>query len=98
GACNASVPATCWAQLQARTFMHELGHSLGLQHGGLDEVNYKPNHFSVMNYMYQVYRNKNPIPLDYGRVATTLDETSLDETVGIPKTGLSPADLAQLSR
>jgi hypothetical protein len=39
--------------LQASTLMHELGHNLGLRHGGNEEVNYKPNHYSVMNYMYQ---------------------------------------------
>jgi hypothetical protein len=39
--------------LQASTLMHELGHNLGLQHGGNESTNYKPNHYSVMNYMYQ---------------------------------------------
>jgi hypothetical protein len=39
--------------MQASTLMHEFGHNLGLKHGGNDEVNYKPNHYSVMNYMYQ---------------------------------------------
>jgi hypothetical protein len=39
--------------LQASTLMHELGHNLGLRHGGNEEVNYKPNHYSVMNYLYQ---------------------------------------------
>lgn len=39
--------------LQASTLMHELGHNLGLRHGGNEETNYKPNHYSVMNYMYQ---------------------------------------------
>jgi hypothetical protein len=49
---------------QAGTFMHELGHNLGLGHGGLvldtegnvigaDHTNYKPNHLSVMNYSFQ---------------------------------------------
>ncbi len=44
--------------------MHEFGHNLGLGHGGLltnlmgvvtapDHVNYKPNHFSIMNYTWQ---------------------------------------------
>ncbi len=33
-------------------FMHEIGHNLGLQHGGNSEVNWKPNYFSVMNYSY----------------------------------------------
>ncbi|MCY1064459.1 hypothetical protein OV090_06790 [Nannocystis sp. RBIL2] len=46
---------------QAYTLMHELGHNLGLSHGGYsttngdslaDEANYKPNYFSIMNYLY----------------------------------------------
>jgi len=40
--------------MRVGTFMHELGHSLGLSHGGYDDVNYKPNYFSVMNYMWQM--------------------------------------------
>jgi beta propeller repeat protein len=38
---------------QAGTFMHELGHNLGLRHGGLDHVHYKPNYLSIMNYTFQ---------------------------------------------
>lgn len=37
---------------QAATLMHELGHNLGLRHGGGDDHNYKSNYLSVMNYMY----------------------------------------------
>ncbi len=47
---------------QAGTFMHELGHNLGLGHGGVGvmpdgsfkpiDTNYKPNHLSVMNYHF----------------------------------------------
>lgn len=37
----------------AGTFMHELGHNLGLLHGGLDDANWKPNFLSVMNYRFQ---------------------------------------------
>lgn len=33
-------------------FMHELGHTFGLQHGGNEAHNCKPNHLSVMNYLY----------------------------------------------
>lgn len=39
---------------QAGTFMHELGHNLNLRHGGFENANYKPNYFSVMNYLYQL--------------------------------------------
>jgi hypothetical protein len=39
---------------QAGTVMHELGHNLGLQHGGNEETNDKPNYWSVMNYLYQL--------------------------------------------
>ena len=37
------------------TFMHELGHNLGLRHGGGNEdaPGFKPNYLSVMNYRYQ---------------------------------------------
>lgn len=49
---------------RAGTFMHELGHNLGLGHGGLilnsegnvvaaEHTNNKPNHLSVMNYSFQ---------------------------------------------
>lgn len=37
---------------QASTIMHELGHNLGLKHGGNENVNFKPNYISIMNYMY----------------------------------------------
>lgn len=39
--------------MEAGTFMHELGHTLGLLHGGDENTNYKPNYLSVMNYLYQ---------------------------------------------
>ncbi len=43
----------------AGTFMHELGHTLGLSHGGHDHsgennhTHYKPNYLSIMNYLFQ---------------------------------------------
>ncbi|WP_051534665.1 lamin tail domain-containing protein [Deefgea rivuli] len=37
---------------QASTLMHELGHNLGLHHGGFEANNYKPNYISIMNYLY----------------------------------------------
>ncbi len=36
----------------ASTIMHEFGHNLGLDHGGNEDNNYKPNYLSVMNYLY----------------------------------------------
>jgi hypothetical protein len=40
--------------IQAATLLHELGHNLGLKHGGDDDQNYKPNYVSSMNYEYQI--------------------------------------------
>ncbi len=36
------------------TFVHELGHNLGLAHGGGNAKNYKPNYFSQMNYWWSL--------------------------------------------
>lgn len=71
--------------------MHELGHNLGLHHGGDDEVNKKPNYLSVMNYTFQtvglLFASK-PVSqtrsLDYSRrKLPTLNETMLSEATGI---------------
>jgi hypothetical protein len=72
---------------KAATFMHELGHSLGLQHGGDDGVNYKPNYVSIMNYAWQFKYDWNPSfwwGLNYSTTALpALNENSLDENVGL---------------
>lgn len=39
---------------QASTLLHEFGHNLSFGHGGNEATNYKPNYFSVMNYLYQL--------------------------------------------
>jgi probable HAF family extracellular repeat protein len=73
---------------QAGTFMHELGHTLGLRHGGIDDIHYKPNYYSVMNYAWQ-YPQKNlgthlTWRLVYSNAALpTLDENNLNEAVGM---------------
>lgn len=75
----------------ANTIMHEVGHNLGLLHGGNVSVpNYKPNYNSVMNYAYQfpgVDTNCTPPGngvLNYSTgVRATLNESSLSETAGI---------------
>jgi uncharacterized repeat protein (TIGR01451 family) len=78
---------------QAGTFMHETGHSLGLRHGGDVDVNNKPNYLSVMNYTFQfcsLPASPGLLPggCDYSRLVSgmllpPLDETNLDECVGI---------------
>ena len=40
--------------IQAVVTMHELGHNLGLLHGGNTWENYKPNYYSVMSYVYSI--------------------------------------------
>lgn len=75
---------------QTGTFMHELGHNLGLKHGGHDDNNYKPNYFSVMNYHFQVQglqpdQNNNREPIfDFSRYNfPALDENMLSEKEGL---------------
>jgi probable HAF family extracellular repeat protein len=70
---------------QASGLMHELGHTLGLRHGGGDAVNCKPNYMSIMNYNFAY--DGDPIVgrrLDYSReILPTLDERDLSEPLGI---------------
>ena len=81
---------------QGGTFMHELGHNLGLHHGGGDDINYKPNYFSVMNYMWQIAGilsadtsgstviDPSLTRLDYSdKACPTLNELDLNESAGI---------------
>ena len=71
-------------EVEAGTFMHELGHTLGLDHGGDDGINCKPNYLSVMSYSLQMKDIDPRRPLDYSRKAlATLDEAMLDESAGV---------------
>jgi hypothetical protein len=84
----------CWAgrigsqDQQAGTFMHELGHVLGLDHSGGEgnDTNFKPNHPSVMNYAYQtrgVFRGGTQV-FDFSRDdMPAVDETTLTEAGGV---------------
>ncbi|MBI1745503.1 MAG: hypothetical protein HYR55_02825 [Acidobacteria bacterium] len=89
---------------QAGTFMHELGHNLGLQHGGFQSLNDKPNYRSVMNYLFQIAGTCGTLRYTTGVVfapcstrefyyshglSADLDENCLDESVGI---GEGPLD------
>lgn len=77
-------------QYVSKTIAHELGHNLGLRHGGNVETNYKPNYNSVMNYQFQfpgVDENCDLAGdgrLDYSTGAhAPLDENNLSEAAGI---------------
>ncbi|MFF3226769.1 hypothetical protein ACFYV7_28510 [Nocardia suismassiliense] len=69
------------------TFIHELGHNLGLKHGGVDHVNYKPNYLSVMNYSFQfsgVPKTDGTSNFGYSGVnPPALNENSLQERQGL---------------
>lgn len=85
----------------AHVFMHELGHMLGLWHGGTPDpdpdnpgqfqnVNHKPNYVSVMNYNFDHVAIENDSgdwvapPITYsGEALPLLDESNLDETIGV---------------
>jgi hypothetical protein len=72
---------------QAGTFMHELGHNLGLDHGGADDINCKPNYLSVMSWSRQVSSLIGDQKIDYSWVELdNLTEISLDEQKGIDDT------------
>jgi hypothetical protein len=71
--------------VEAIVWMHELGHNLGLMHGGNDDILCKPNYISVMNYnpfmaLSFTYSSGN---------RPTLYENALDESQGI---GFGPVD------
>ena len=70
---------------QLGLFLHELGHNLGLHHGGRDDpVNCKPNYMSVMSYPYTTLAADPNRPLDFSRAALPdLDENALSEPAGI---------------
>ncbi|HYD02397.1 MAG TPA: hypothetical protein VEB22_14315, partial [Phycisphaerales bacterium] len=72
------------ADQQAGTFMHELGHTLGLHHGGHEPTNFKPNYHSIMNYTWQLSSHVPGWTLDYSRqVLPTLGELFLLESLGL---------------
>lgn len=75
---------------RAGTIMHELGHNLGLRHGGVDHENYKPNHLSIMSYHHQLdwLLHRDGAKLDYERFDLgDLDETALNEKIGLTRVG-----------
>ena len=71
---------------QASVFMHELGHAIGLRHGGGDDNRYKPNYRSVMSYIWEMpnARVEPKWRLTYSnRPFNRLVKTDVNEAVGI---------------
>jgi len=80
----------------AGTFMHELGHTLGLSHGGFDDEGKnnhdrnKPNYLSIMNYLFQISGLSGTGELNYSEYdLPDLDENALSERSGVDPNGLT---------
>ena len=94
-----STPFDYTIAREGGTFMHELGHSLNLRHGGnVNTPADKPNHISIMNAHFQTRgiptadapgaitcaAGPCPVRIDYSnKKLPTLDEANLDEAAGI---------------
>ena len=98
---NGGVDCTLTPTAQAGTLMHELGHTLGLRHGGGDDLLNKPNHLSVMNYSFQLTGLQDTSGnrfLDYSRFSIPFDERALNESQGFGITAVPPANLLTVGR
>ena len=73
------------------TLLHELGHNLGLRHGGDNDCNERPNYNSVMNYRYQLdgtdhdcdAQPESALGTFSAGLLAPIDEQHVDESQGI---------------
>ena len=79
-------------------FLHEMGHDLGVRHGGFQDLNYKPNYPSLMNYAYSFGLTDGPMAIDGSTVGfshglvPSMDECAVVEKgifAGVPKESLA---------
>lgn len=78
------------ATATAGTFMHELGHTLGLKHGGSDHTQYKPNDLSIMNYLFQTTGLCGTSEVNYSEYELPeIHESSVDENKGVDPEGVT---------
>ncbi|MBI5527707.1 MAG: hypothetical protein HY897_15360 [Deltaproteobacteria bacterium] len=87
--------------IQFATTIHELGHNLGLDHGGGDDYNNKPNYPSLMNYDYEFSFDGSPMTISGTKirfstgsfrdvpVPSGLDENHLCEWYGLGTNNVS---------
>ncbi|MBI4160829.1 MAG: hypothetical protein HY509_00100 [Acidobacteria bacterium] len=76
-------------EMNAGTFMHNLGHNLSLLDGGGDDVRQKPNYFSVMNPSYQFGIGMSAVP---GPYPTTDIDPSVSHRIDYSGQVLAPLD------
>ncbi len=101
--CDALYTQSPTPEYTRNAIIHELGHNLGLLHGGDENCNYKPNYNSTMNYAYEFIGidtscdgiGGNYTPGFSSGTRRTLDENNLDETLGMCYSPIVPIDWNQ---
>lgn len=82
---NKPVPGGPDVRGDTTFFVHELGHNLGLRHGGFEDHNFKPNYASIMSYGWVWYLLKdNRRFIGYSdQLRPNIDERNVSERGGI---------------
>ena len=80
-----NLPEQMIVNWQAATILHELGHNLGLDHGGNQSANYKPNYVSTMNYLYQLNGLDTDRNGDIWYFEMGSDHPRYSETIDVPQ-------------
>ncbi len=75
------------ANAREGVFMHEIGHNLGLRHGGDANIDNQPNYVSVMNTSLTIpLASMQPsAKLDYSHFTKSWSEISVSEISGVPQ-------------